>query len=145
MYLRTASVALILLASAGKAEAQGQPSIIAVQLEAAARALQQEEFTERGARHSGGLAEGDSAVIVLQLEAGLQYLVVGVCDEDCSDLDFDITGPTGEQVDEDYELDDTPIVAAEVKTAGGYSLTVSMAGCSVELCGFAVAVFAKSP
>jgi hypothetical protein len=145
MYLRAAVMALVLIAGAGRAEAQGEPSILTVQLDAAARALQQEAFTERGVRHSGGLGEGGSSVIALQFEAGLQYLVVGVCDEDCSDLDFDLSGPSGEQVDDDYEVDDTPIVTAEVTVAGGYELTVSMASCSAERCGFAVAIFAKAP
>ena len=130
------------LATAAPAAAQIDGTV-KIQLDSAVSMFRGQGFDLQGAYRSGSLADGAEAVVSLDLEGGRSYIIVGVCDSDCSDLDFALADASGTEVDNDYELDDVPMVAVEVARAATYRLTVGMATCSVEPCGYGVAVFAQ--
>jgi hypothetical protein len=79
--------------------------------------------------------------VPVDLEAGRSYRFIGVCDTDCSDLDFRLYDEGGTLVDSDVEDDDVPIVDVTPARAGTYRLGVTMASCSTSSCGWGVAVY----
>ena len=124
------------------APAQAQPAIIRTQLDSAAVLMGNNGFRLQDDIVSGDLREGEDEEFELELEAGKTYIIMAVCDGDCSDLDLALTS-SGQDVDSDYEPDDVPMVMVEVERSATYNLKVEMATCSVEPCAFGVAVFAN--
>lgn len=76
------------------------------------------------------------------LEAG-DYDVVGVCDEDCGDLDLGLYDGLGKKVSEDVETDAYPELTFHVTRPGKFTLKVYMAQCSAEPCAFVVQAYKK--
>ncbi len=144
MKLQVIALAAIGAALAFAAPAHAQPAIIRTQLDSAAILMGNEGFRLQDDIVSGDLDQGEDEEFELELEAGRTYIIVGVCDGDCSDLDMALTTSDGEEVDSDYATDDVPMVTVEVERAGTYHLKVQMATCSVEPCAFGVGVFADS-
>lgn len=124
------------------APAHAQPEIIRTQLDSAAVLMGGEGFRLQDDIVTGDLREGEDEQFELELEGGKTYIIVGVCDGDCTDLDMALTTAGGEDVDSDYETDDVPMVMVEVPRGAVYHLKVEMATCSVEPCAFGVGVFA---
>jgi hypothetical protein len=132
--------------SAGSAPPAAPASLdplVKVQLDSATATMRGEGFTLQGNYTGGTLSDGRRAQITLDLRGGMQYAIVGVCDADCDDLDLVLTDARGGEVDSDREPDDAPVVVAEVARNARYTLTVTMASCTVEPCGYGVAVFAS--
>lgn len=93
----------------------------------------------------GSLRDSGSETTVAHLRAGRQYIIVGVCDEDCSDLDIVLYPATGNTaLARDLLTDDAPIVQHQPSSTGDYRIYVSMADCDVEPCGYAVRIYEKS-
>jgi len=126
------------------APAHAQPQIIRTQLDSAAVLMGNEGFSLQDDIVTGDLRQGEDEQFELELEGGRTYIIVGVCDGDCSDLDMALTTAAGEDVSSDYETDDVPMVMVEVPSDATYHLKVEMATCSVEPCAFGVGVFADS-
>jgi hypothetical protein len=144
-----AAAALCAVASACAAAAapvgvQQAPSpVVTAQLDSAVTLMAAQGFALAEGYRSGSLADGAETVVSLNFTGGRTYLVAAVCDADCSDLDLELTTASGAAVDSDYELDDVPMVMAEVDRTERYDLTVSMAACGVEPCAYGVAVFVQ--
>lgn len=77
------------------------------------------------------------------LTRGVRYAMVGVCDEDCTDLDFRLRDGNGNVVDADFLADDTPIVEVTPRTSGWFRVEAHMATCYNEPCWYGVAVFGR--
>ncbi|HSU17767.1 hypothetical protein [Longimicrobium sp.] len=92
---------------------------------------------------TGSLGNGDSEMVSIPLDIGTAYQIMGACDTDCSDLDLVLYDPNGNQLDDDLELDDFPIVAANARRSGNYRVKVTMAHCSAEPCRYGLGVFGK--
>jgi hypothetical protein len=110
-------------------------------LEAAA-----EVFEERGYRpthdiFTGSLDEGAEEPIRFDLKAGIEYYVMGACDNDCSDLDLILLDANGNEVDSDLLADDAPIVGVTPGGGATYSATVRMVTCSAEPCRYGVGIW----
>jgi hypothetical protein len=93
--------------------------------------------------YTGSLNNSRNEMVGLDLDIGTQYQIMGACDTDCSDLDFVLYDPAGNQVSEDVELDDVPIVSVTPRRSGTYRVKVVMAHCTAEPCRYGVAVFGK--
>ena len=89
------------------------------------------------------VATGASETVTIDLQAGREYRLVGKCDADCSDLDFQLHDDAGALIDSDLLTDDVPVIAVSPSRAGTYRLRVTMAACSVALCGWGVTVLAR--
>lgn len=109
------------------------------QLEAVADALSEEGLSTAAEPASGALDEGEAEELELELSAGT-YLIIGVCDADCSDLDL-VLSDGGDEIDSDMEMDDTPVVTVELDGPASLTLRVNMATCSSEPCRYGVGVF----
>jgi hypothetical protein len=90
--------------------------------------------------YMGELADDATASLSVTLDAGTDYMIVGVCDEDCTDLDLTLFSGSRE-LDTDVEDDDTPIVSVTPTSTGTFRVSVSMAACSSSPCRFGVAVY----
>jgi hypothetical protein len=136
-------IALAAIAAAlVSAPAQAQEEIVTTQLDSAAVLMAGQGFTPADDAVRGALDDGEDEEFELELEAGTQYFVVGVCDGDCSDLDLVLTDSDGEEVEADREMDDVPMLAIEGQS-GTFVLSVQMADCSADPCYYGVRVFRK--
>jgi hypothetical protein len=89
----------------------------------------------------GSLDEGGTINYSFQLVAGRSYTILGVCDNDCSDLDITLYDPAGNEVAEDVLTDDKPVASVTARRSGRYRATISMASCSTGACFYAVAAY----
>ena len=93
--------------------------------------------------YTGSLNQGRNEMVSLQLEIGTEYQIMGACDTDCSDLDLVLYDAAGNQIDEDVEMDDAPIVTVAPRRTATYRVKVVMANCSAEPCRYGIGVFGK--
>jgi hypothetical protein len=87
------------------------------------------------------LEQGDSDDYNVTLQGGRSYKLIGVCDNDCTDLDITLYDSDGDVVDRDLLDDDKPVVSVSGKSGGRYRMNVSMAKCSTSSCYYSVAVY----
>lgn len=87
------------------------------------------------------LSQGNSDDYTVTLQGGRSYKLVGVCDNDCSDLDITLYDSDGDVVDRDMLNDDQPVVSVSGKSSGRYRMNVLMASCSTSVCYYSVAVY----
>jgi hypothetical protein len=92
----------------------------------------------------GSLREGTNASHTLQLNGGISYQIVGVCDNDCSDLDLRLYDPAGRMVAEDVLTDDTPVLSVTPSRTGTYTVRAIMTTCSDEPCRYGIGVYGAS-
>jgi hypothetical protein len=100
-------------------------------------------FTEIGDERIGSLNSDQIISLPITLEAGREYRLAGVCDQDCLDLDLALVDPTGETVASDILEDALPILAHVADTTGNHQLEIIMIACALEPCAYRVATFLK--
>lgn len=91
-----------------------------------------EGFTYEG-ESSGWMPAGADAGLVVVLPPG-DYLVVGQCDDDCTDLDLEVDPLDGASLGSDLEPDSSPVVAFSLTEATKVIVTLSMIDCSTRRC-----------
>ncbi|HET6764245.1 MAG TPA: hypothetical protein VFH27_11255 [Longimicrobiaceae bacterium] len=139
--LQIAAGLCIALVAAPAATAQGRAGNVSRQM-----AHAQELFAGHGLRPAGRgltgtLEEGEEATLRLQLTAGVQYVISGVCDNACSDFDLRLADAAGNAVAEDVETDDTPIVRFTPQRTGVYVVSGVMSGCSQDPCHYGIGTY----
>lgn len=79
------------------------------------------------------------------LEKGRDYVIVGACDNDCSDLDLRVKDSAGRVVVDDTGIDDRPMTQFTVNTSGRFTVEVEMYTCRDEApyCAFGFGLFKK--
>jgi hypothetical protein len=92
---------------------------------------------------TGSLNEGASRSLSFTLDIGREYSILGLCDEDCTDVDLTLYDAAGRQVASDLEADDYPMVSVTPSRSGTYRVEVKMAACSEAPCRYGVGVFAR--
>jgi hypothetical protein len=93
---------------------------------------------------TGSLRTDGSDDLTLTLYGGVSYAVVGVCDNDCSNLDLVLYDAEGNVVDTSQKPNpDTPFVVVAPNESAQYRVRVTMAACAVEPCLYGVGVFGK--
>ena len=91
----------------------------------------------------GILPAGGDVGLEIDLEFGVDYMIVGVCDADCSDLDLTLSDIAGNELFKDELEDDAPILSFTAPAGGAHSLWVSMYACSVDPCSFGYKVYRR--
>ena len=94
--------------------------------------------------HSNSLIEGDAEDVWINLRAGLDYAIVGVCDRDCVDLNIELFDFLDNIVDSDFELDKAPVVLVPAPSSGRYRVRISLARCNIDPCFFGLAVYGRN-
>lgn len=120
--------------------AHSQAEIITAQLAQVDSLLTTQGLSATAEAVTGTLAAEADEEFQVQLTAGSRYLIVGVCDGGCSDLDLTLTDAGGRKVAEDTALDDLPVMAVQ-GLDGTFTVTVSMVTCTTEQCHYGVRVF----
>lgn len=92
---------------------------------------------------NGSLRDKQSEYFTVELDGGTSYALIGVCDEDCSDLDLRLYDAAGVEVDADVKTDDYPVVEIRPPRTARYRVKVVMASCSTSPCFYGVATYGK--
>lgn len=109
----------------------------------AAQLTIQEGYEPAAANQYGRLADDASETMMVSMQVGYTYRVIGACDNDCSDLDIVLRYENGEEIISDVLTDSFPIVDFEPRTSGQYQVEVRMYECSVSPCRYGVMVLRK--
>lgn len=137
--------AVLLLLGTGQGEAQWR-DVIRQQLRASG------EFARANGRSDanvlrrneviGVLRDGGESYLEMELEGGVEYLITGVCDQDCSDLDLELYLSDGfDSVESDVAIDDVPVITYTPPSTAYYLLGVTMADCETDICYYGLRVF----
>lgn len=80
-------------------------------------------------RDTGRIPEGGQTAVFFNVAPGAAHILMGACDEYCSDLDLVVRDPAGVTVGVDRAPDDSPVVEIPAGAGGRYTFQVEMAGC----------------
>lgn len=91
----------------------------------------------------GSLNDDARESLMMNLTGGVHYAILGVCDNDCTDVDLRVNDPSGSLMGEDLATDDYPVVEFTAPASGQFRVTVMMATCNVNPCYYGVQVFVR--
>jgi hypothetical protein len=77
------------------------------------------------------------------LEGGVEYAVLAVCDEGCSDIDLEILSPADSTLAEDVNPDDFPVIEFTAPETGTYDLRLIMFTCRVKTCAWGGQIYRR--
>jgi len=97
-------------------------------------AIAQRGYQTDGVLLSGSVGRGATDVNTLSLEGGVEYAIIAVCDEECTDIDLRITDAADSVLAEDINPDDNPIVEFTAPMTGSYDLDMIMFSCRASSC-----------
>jgi len=143
--LRTTAVVVLgaaLLAPAAAAQSRWEDQVND-QIKRAGQILEDKGYSRTHDPYTGSLREGENEYLTLTLHAGTHYALLGVCDNDCSDIDFRLYDADDNEVDSDTKTDDVPIVQVTPGETMRYKLKVIMVTCKTSPCFYGVGVFGK--
>jgi hypothetical protein len=145
MFRSTAAILLgaVVIAPAASAQSRWEDQVTA-QIKHAGRILEDKGFSQTHDQFTGSLHQGDSEYLTLTLHSGQRYALLGVCDNDCSDIDFRLFDAEDNEVASDLQTDDVPIVQVSPSETQRYRLKVIMVTCKTSPCFYGVGVFGKS-
>ena len=112
-------------------------------LKRAAKTLSDKGYEETHETQIGSLSDDDNESFSLTLHSGTSYALVGVCDNDCTDLDLVLYDADNDQVDSDVQTDDVPIVQVTPHETQRYRVKVIMATCKTSPCWYGIGVYGK--
>lgn len=106
--------------------------------------LAMDGYAYAGFAHEGSLAQGESEDVPIRLGPGLDFVVIGECDGDCYDLDLALYDLSSNEIASDSMADEFPLIETSPAHNALYRLRVSMAGCHVASCRYAVQSMARA-
>lgn len=115
--------------------------VVHSQLENRAASMAGSDYVAVGEPQTGYVNAGDEDRFTVTLQAGIPYKLIGVCDQDCTDVDLVLEDAGGNQLDSDVLLDDIPVVDYTPSSTGNYTVRVAMVTCSIEPCGWGVQLY----
>jgi hypothetical protein len=116
---------------------------LASQLVVVEQAAAQDGYRRALGPISGSADQGGFGDHVITLQANVTYQIVGVCDNDCRDVDIRLYDEDNILIDEDLLNDDLPIVEVTPIWTGPFRVRVIMANCRVEPCYYAFNVYGR--
>jgi hypothetical protein len=137
-----AGVLLALTALPASAVTQGNrwERQVRAQLDRTVAALQKSSPGSGRLLTVGPLNTEESESLVIQLQSGTTYEIVGACDEDCSDLHLLLSTSSGDDVAVERSSENLPVLRFSPRASGAYRVRVTMAACRVNPCWFGVAI-----
>lgn len=137
------SCALALLAAAPVSQANEYEAVVRAQLGAVKAIAEAEGYSRAFDDHYDLLGNQASDDYSFELKSGREYFIVGVCDQDCSDLDLKLHDENGNLVAEDELDDDAPVLRITPRWSGKFQLTVTMYACSSAPCYYGLSVMGR--
>lgn len=116
---------------------------VRAQISAVGSRFEQQGYELTHRIYTGSLNDDASEMVELELDVGMEYQIMGACDEDCTDLDLTLYDGRGNVVDSDILDDDVPLVSVTVSRSGAFRVRVSMAACSAEPCRYGIGIFGR--
>ena len=101
------------------------------------KAISEQGYDTDGELLSGTVGSGASDINTVNLEAGVEYAIIAVCDEECTDIDLRISDRADATLAEDVNPDDNPIIEFTAPSSGAYQLDMIMFSCGADSCGWA--------
>jgi len=94
---------------------------------------------------SGSVAHRATQTEVISLEGGVEYAIVAVCDQDCLDIDLEITSAADSIPGKirDVSPDDWPGLKFTAPKTGQYDLTLTMFTCRARTCAWGGQLFRR--
>ena len=89
---------------------------------------------------NGTLGSDDVSALKVNLSPG-KYMAVGVCDDDCTDLDVYTYGPGDAELGRDIQTDAEAVVTFTVSDAGQHVIGASMESCNAAICTYRLQLF----
>jgi hypothetical protein len=116
---------------------------IGVQLIEAAKHLGLEGYQLTHDPFIDELGSGREDDISITLDRGTSYAIVGVCDEDCNDIDLALYDDNGRLVASDVQKDDIPFIEVEPRWNARFTIRVLMPSCGNSPCRYGIGVMGK--
>ena len=91
----------------------------------------------------GTLYHRESETTTLTLRQGVTYAIIGVCDEDCRDMDLMLYDDNGNRVRADMTPSRYPVVEITPRWTANFTVQSQMYQCSVSPCYYGLGVFAE--
>ena len=110
------------------------------QLERAMASLGAKRAVRPLATRVGTLDTDESASFTLTLQAGVSYVVLGTCDEDCERLGLVLSDLSSHDLAADRASENAPVVRLIPRQTGSYRVQVVMERCRMNPCRFGVAL-----
>jgi hypothetical protein len=142
---RAALVALVACLAAAPAGAQTNEyrQQLDQQLQNSRNLFQQQGYAIAAGPFTGALPKNGKERFTLPVEQGVSYKILGVCDNDCTNVDLRVFNLNGQNIGEDVTDDDIPIVDLQPTGSGTVQLEAHMVACSSEPCYHAIEVYWK--
>ena len=135
-------IAVLLVPAAATAQNQWQRTVRS-QVSEHGDFLSSRGYSMSGDVFDGNLKNNYYEDLTIKLQPGTSYAFMGVCDQDCRDIDLRLFDPDGDEVASDVRNDDWPIVSVMPSYTGTYTLRVEMASCSKDPCYYGIGVYTK--
>ena len=118
-------------------------AVVRAQLNTAGQEEQNNGYQMSHEIFMGRLDDDANESLTIPLDGGNEYILIGKCDQDCSDLDLTIYDPNGNEVASDLATDDSPTLHIKSAVNGNYRLKVAMPACRVNPCRYGVGVWSR--
>ena len=138
-------IALMVLPSAVRAQGSRWDRQVLQYLRETTRKLGAQGLEQTGESQRGALNTTESTSFTVTLRAGYSYVVTGVCDDDCKELDLTLYAANGYEVGAARNAGNAPILRVAPRETMVYRVKVVMADCRTNPCSYGIAVFRQSP
>jgi hypothetical protein len=81
--------------------------------------------------------------IPVYLRRGTEYLIEGVCDDNCNDLDLKLYNDSGNLITYDNSSEKAAAVSYTPRFSGNYRIHIIMSSCSLYFCDYGVGIFTR--
>lgn len=137
---KIAAIAAVASLAAGAAVAQSGEALINQLLEKADEIVNTQRKASVETTVRNALPNRTQKADTVRLRGG-DYVIVGVCDQDCTDFDLVVRDTGGSEIGSDRLDDDFPTVSLNGLAAGSYQIQSEMPGCGSDPCLTAVRVY----
>ncbi len=137
------AAAFAVAAPAVQAQEMNHEELIQEQLKVAERLVAAEGYQPRQEHVVGSVELGETVTQSIRLGNGGNYMVIAVCDADCSDVDLAVYDSERKLVGSDNDESDVAIAQVATAAAGGFTAEVTMYSCAVSPCFYGLGVFEK--
>ncbi|MGD2135921.1 MAG: M1 family metallopeptidase [Gemmatimonadales bacterium] len=101
-------------------------------------------YRPEGELLSGAAAHQTSETQTVTLKGGVDYAILAVCDDQCMDIDLEITDAAGSSLARDAAGDDWPVLTFTAPADGPYELELIMYTCRAARCVWGGQVFRRT-
>lgn len=126
------------------AQTGSEGAVLLQQLQRAEAEFAAQGYQQVGQPVSGLLPNGQAWNNSVSLVAGYDYRLIGVCDQNCGDLDLALYDQSGAMVAQDQSADTRPIVGGVPSYTGQFTIQAHMFQCNApQGCYYALALYGR--